>query len=272
MQQLLFLAHRIPYPPTKGDKVRSYNLLRYLSARYRVQLGAFVDDAADWEHAGAVRDLCEGTHLLRLDSRIARAKSLAGLLSGSPLTLPYYRSASMQRWVTELLSAGSIRKVVVFSSGMAQYVLAAHGVRRVVDMVDVDSDKWSQYAATQRWPYSAIYRREGRTLLSYEREIARSFDATVLVSEAEADLFRRLAPDAAHKVWHVNNGVDSDYFSPDREYANPYADGRARDGIYRRDGLLAQRGRGCLVRAPHISRDPAGGCRTRRFASSARDP
>lgn len=224
MQRLLFLVHRIPYPPTKGDKVRSYNLLRYLAGRYRVHLGAFVDDAADFAHAPALRELCGECHLVRLNPALARVKSLIGLASGEPLTLPYYRSASMSRWVKQVLHATPVDGVLVFSSAMAQYVMSATGVPRVADLVDVDSDKWRQYAATRSWPYSAIYRRESRTLLRYERQIARRFDATVFVSAAEAGLFRQLAPEAAEKVWHINNGVDADYFSPGRTYVNPYGD------------------------------------------------
>lgn len=225
MQHLLFLAHRIPYPPTKGDKVRSYHLLKYLAGRYRVHLGAFVDDAADLEHAGALRELCDECHLVRLNPALAKVRSLAGLVSDEPLTLPYYRSASMRQWVNELLRATTVQGVLVFSFAMAQYVMSATSVRRVADLVDVDSDKWRQYAATLRWPHSAIYRRESRALLRYERRIARRFDATVFVSAAEARLFRELAPEAANKVWHVNNGVDGEYFSPERTYANPYSEG-----------------------------------------------
>jgi len=225
VQSLLFLAHRIPYPPTKGDKVRSYHLLKYLAGRYRVHLGAFVDDAADLEHAGALRELCEECHLVRLNPTLAKVKSLAGLVSGEPLTLSYYRSASMRQWVNELLRATPVQGVLVFSAAMAQYVMPTTGIHRVADLVDVDSDKWRQYAATRLWPYSVIYRRESRALLRYEREIACGFDATVFVSAAEAKLFRQLAPEAANKVWHVNNGVDCDYFSPERTYANPYDEG-----------------------------------------------
>ena len=225
MKHLLFLAHRIPYPPTKGDKVRSYHLLKYLAARYRVHLGAFVDDAADLEHAGVLRELCEECHLVSLNPALARVRSLAGLISGDPLTLPYYHSARMRRWVDEVLQAKSVECALVFSAAMAQYVMTATGVRRVADLVDVDSDKWRQYAATRHWPSSAIYRRESRTLLRYERRVARRFDATVFVSAAEAALFRELAPETSNKVWHVSNGVDFEYFSPERSYANPYGDG-----------------------------------------------
>ena len=226
MQQLLYLVHRIPYPPNKGDKVRSYNLLKYLAGRYRVHLGAFVDDDADFAHVPALRELCGECHLVKLNPVLAKAKSLVGLVTGEPLTLPYYRSAAMHRWVQQLLRTTRLQGAVAFSAAMAQYVMSARGIPRVADLVDVDSDKWRQYAATQPWPYSAIYRRESRVLLQYEREVARQFDATVFVSAPEAALFRQVAPEVADKVWHINNGVDAEYFSPERDYPNPYGDSK----------------------------------------------
>jgi sugar transferase (PEP-CTERM/EpsH1 system associated) len=222
VQDLLFLAHRIPYPPNKGDKVRSYHLLRHLASRYRVHLGAFVDDRADFAHASTLQGICETCRLIELKPLVAKVKSLAALGGTEPLTVAYYRSKAMRLWVNEVLQQASIQQVLVFSAAMAQYVMAATNVRRVADLVDVDSDKWRQYAAAQPWPYSAIYRRESRVLLEYEREIARHFDATVFVSAPEAALFRERAPEVAGKVWHVNNGVDLQYFSPERSYANPY--------------------------------------------------
>ena len=131
----------------------------------------------------------------------------------------------MQDWVNGVLRSVPVEGILVFSAAMAQYVTAPKGIRRVADLVDVDSDKWRQYAATRTWPYSAVFRRESRKLLEYERDIACRFDATVFVSADEAALFRRLAPEAAAKVWHVSNGVDSDYFSPERTYLNPYRQG-----------------------------------------------
>src|SRR3569623_858504 len=151
MKELLFLAHRIPYPPNKGDKLRSYNLLKQLGRDYRVPLGAFIDEADDWRH-----------------------------------------------------------------------VEAAAGRRRVMDFVDIDSDKWQQYAEARRWPLSWVYRREARTLLQYERAVAATFDASVFVSDSEADLFKRLAPECAARVWSIHNGVDTAYFDPVQSFTPPY--------------------------------------------------
>ncbi|MEQ6341893.1 MAG: TIGR03087 family PEP-CTERM/XrtA system glycosyltransferase [Gammaproteobacteria bacterium] len=227
MQELLFLAHRIPYPPNKGDKIRSFHLLKHLAGKYRVHLAAFVDDKDDWRHVSRLRQVCGETHFVALHPGLARLRSVSGFFSGEPLTVPYYRNTGMQAWVDQLLTTRPVRRVLVFSSAMAQYMMGRTlpGARRVIDFVDVDSDKWRQYAQSKSWPMSAVYRREARRLLDYDRQVAGDFDASVFVSLEEAELFKKLAPDAAARVSHINNGVDSDYFSPERDYDYPYAEG-----------------------------------------------
>ena len=221
-EDLLYLTHRIPYPPNKGDKIRSFHLLRHLSQHYRVHLGTFVDDEADWQHAEFTKSFCGESHFARLNPSRARLRSLSGLVTGQPLTLPYYQNAGLQNWVNDLLTNQPVKRVLVFSSAMAQYVSQANETRRVIDFVDIDSDKWIQYAKSKHWPLSWLYRREGKQLLRYEREIAEKFDASLFVSTDEAALFKQLAPESAGKIGYFSNGVDTDYFSPEREYANPY--------------------------------------------------
>jgi sugar transferase (PEP-CTERM/EpsH1 system associated) len=222
MQELLYLVHRIPYPPDKGDKIRSYHLLKHLSQHYRVHLGTFIDDEKDRRYLGKVRNLCGETCFVDLYPKRARLRSLRGLLSGQPLTLPYYRDRSLQAWVNSVLETRPIRNILIFSSAMAQYVDHAGPARRIIDFVDIDSDKWMQYATTKTWPMSWIYRRESRLLLGYERKIAEDFDGAAFVSQSEASLFKQLAPEVAAKVTYFNNGVDGDYFSPQNSYPNPY--------------------------------------------------
>lgn len=226
MKELLFLAHRIPYPPNKGDKIRSYYLLKHLSRHFRVHLGAFVDDPDDWKHVEALSGMVSGElKLLPLQPSAARLRSAQGLFSGEPLTLPYYRDAAMQDWVARLLAAHPVGQAVVFSSAMAQYLEAYPDLRRIVDFVDIDSDKWRQYAERKSWPMSWVYRREARTLLEYERHVAASFDAATFVSSAEAALFKQLAPECDAHIGHYNNGVNLDYFSPCWEFDDPYPAG-----------------------------------------------
>jgi len=225
MRELLFLAHRIPYPPDKGDKIRSFHLLQHLARRYRVHVGAFIDDARDWRHVEHVKKMCGETCFVALHATRAKLRSLAALATGEPLTLRYYRDARLAHWVDDLLGSSRIERALVFSSAMAQYVerVPAGGIRRVLDFVDLDSDKWRQYSKRTRGPLRWLYRREAETLFQFERRYAAGFDASFFVSEAESRLFTTQAPETAARVSVVENGVDTEYYSPQRAYPNPYA-------------------------------------------------
>jgi sugar transferase (PEP-CTERM/EpsH1 system associated) len=231
-RKLLMLVHRIPYPPDKGDKIRSYHLLRHLAAQHEVHLGAFVDDKHDWKYRSALDSLCASVKLVPLYPLARRIASVSGLIGGEPLSLPYYRNAAMQRWVDDTLGRQSISHAVVFSSTMAQYVQGERHARlwRVADLCDVDSDKWRQYAEGKHGPARWIYAREARRLLDAERAIAREFDATLFVTKAEAELFRSLAPEVAAKIGYFDNGVDTEYFDPDTRFDSPYATDGAQRG------------------------------------------
>ena len=222
MKEVLFLVHRIPYPPNKGDKIRSFHLLKYLSQSYRVYLGAFVDDPEDWRHAPEVKKYCASTCLLPLNSLRGKLRGLQGLVTGEALTVPYYSDRRMAAWVEQVMGRASIHAIVVFCSGMAQYAENYPGVTRVIDFVDVDSDKWRQYAENKPWPFSWIYRREADRLLRFDRRMASRFDRAVFISAREADLFTRLAPETRERVSVVENGVDTEFFSNAEDHPNPY--------------------------------------------------
>lgn len=225
MANLLYLVHRLPYPPNKGDKVRSFHLMKHLARRHRLYLGSFIDDPADAVHLDAVGAYCADMHVLPLAPRFAKLRSLTGLLSGEALSLPYYRNSSLREWVARTCATVPIDAAVVFSSVMADYIPDMARLPTLVDFVDMDSAKWRQYASTHRWPFSWLYRREGERLLAFERAVAVSAKHSFFVTEAERDLFLAAAPESAGRVDAVCNGVDADYFSPENKGATPYAAG-----------------------------------------------
>lgn len=225
MGKLLYLVHRMPYPPNKGDKVRSYHLLKHLAARHQVFLGTFMDDPEDEVHIATLRSLCTEVHVERLNPRRARLASLAGLLGDQALTLSYYRSAGLHSWVERVTAQHQLQAAVVFSSSMAQYAEGLGDVPMLVDFVDVDSAKWSQYAQERPWPLSWLYRREGRRLLAYERAMAMKAQRSFFVTESETALFQRLAPEAAARVESMSNGVDAQVFTADPARRSPFKPG-----------------------------------------------
>ena len=223
MATLLYLVHRLPYPPNKGDKVRSWHLLRHLLQHHRVFLGTFVDEPADAIHVPYLRSLCAGVEAVPLAPSRAKVASAVGLLTGEPLTLRYYRSGRLRDWVREVVHRERPDAAIVFSSSMAPYAQAHPQLPMLVDFVDVDSAKWDDYAPQHPWPMSWVYAREGRRLAAYEAEVARQAQRAYFVTDKECALFRARAGDAAAaRVEPLGNGVDAEHFSPDPATPSPY--------------------------------------------------
>ena len=225
MDDLLFLSQRIPYPPTKGEKIRHLQILRHLRKRFRVHLGSFIDDPRDWRYVETVRELCGECYFARLRPGLARLASLRALAGDEPLSRYYFRDRGLAKWTAEILERRRPAVAVICSSVMAQYVVGeVRGASRlVIDFCDVDSDKWRQYAETRRGVMRWIYARESRALLDFDRRVGAACDAAVFATRGEAELFGRLAPELAARTSFASNGVDADYFSPNHILANPYA-------------------------------------------------
>lgn len=226
MKDMLFLSQRIPYPPNKGDKIRSFNILKYFAQTHRIHLGCFIDDPEDWEHIGELEQFCADVCIAPLNQTWGKVRSMTAFLTGDPLNLPYFRNRRLADWCATMLNEVRPDVAFAFSSQMAQYFIEAKSRPRriVVDYCDVDSDKWLQYAKSKKWPMNWVFEREGRTLLEFDRRVGEHIDFGTFVAEPEVVLFQQLAPESAHKIHAVSNGIDSDYFSPDREYDNPYPD------------------------------------------------
>ncbi len=219
MKDILFLAHRIPFPPDRGDKIRSWNLLRHLGTLARVHLACFADNQGD---AGHLPALCAamGRRLGEAHVEVRRSgKAFPGaraLLGGRPVSVALFDSAKLRGFVHRLLAGCEIGTVFAFSGQMAQFVPKDLRQRFVMDFGDVDSVKFADYAESASGAMGWVYRREAARLAAFERAVAARADVVTFVSEAEAELFRartRLA-----NIRALPNGIDVDFFNPAADF------------------------------------------------------
>jgi len=220
MAEILFLAHRIPYPPNKGDKIRSWHFLEHLTKSHKVHLGFFVDDKSDLVHTKMLGNITESISYQYISPLHQKVRSLMALLDGRPLTLAAYPTKKLQGYVNHLLSDERLDAVFLFSSAMGQFIPVGCSVPVLLDLVDVDSEKWGTYAEKAKWPLSSLYKREFNLLSDYEVRLAADFAKTLLVSEQEANLLRKKEGAQSAKVVGLQNGVDTDIFNPDKYDAN----------------------------------------------------
>jgi len=210
--RVLYLCHRIPYPPNKGEKIRAFHQLRALGARHEVDVFTLVDDDQDLAHREALAAHCHRLTVAQVSPKLARLRALPFLLTKTPLSVPYFYSAELAAEIRKALSERSYDRIFVYCSAMAQYVEADGSIPVVMDLVDVDSDKWTQYAAHTRFPFAAVYRREGRTLEAFERKACERSACVLVSTDREARLARGIAP--AARIHALPNGVDTEYFKP----------------------------------------------------------
>ncbi len=212
MNEILFLAHRIPWPPDRGDKIRSYHLLQKLTQMAPVHVGAFAENAD--EVAAAKHPPLENIASLCAPVRNKNeiVAGIEALATAKPVSLTAFGSRALQAWVNERLASGKISHVVVFSGQMAQFVPDDYTGPLIMDFCDVDSAKFGSYAADGNALMRWVNTREERLLSEFEAKIAARADASLFVSEAEAELFRKRS--GAKNISALSNGIDTIYYDP----------------------------------------------------------
>ncbi|MGD9826194.1 TIGR03087 family PEP-CTERM/XrtA system glycosyltransferase [Desulfobacter sp.] len=219
MKTILYLSHRIPYPPNKGDKIRSFNEIKYLSKRYKVDLITLADDPKDLKFKKNIEQYCRQVKVFPLNTKAAKIKGFFSLLTGHSISQGYFYSKAFQSFFNLWIKQQSYDALICFSSPMAEYVFKATQNKKpahtlIMDFCDLDSDKWRQYAQKLFFPFNLIYKLETARLLTFEKKINHEFDHSVFVSSVEAGLFKKYYPQAK-RLDVVTNGVDHDYFNPD---------------------------------------------------------
>ena len=215
---ILFLCHRIPFPPNKGDKIRSFNEIQYLSQKHRIHLGTILEDESENEYLAVLGKYCSEVHAIRFSRKW---KLLKCLFSGSSFSVSNFYDLRLQAYVDRTLRDGKIDAIICFCSSMAKYIFESAlykenhlgGIRLIMDYVDLDSDKWLQFSKYSRFPLNLIYKIENKRLFIYEKRINREFDQSVFVSQREVKVFKELYPEARN-VSVIPNGVDFEYFHP----------------------------------------------------------
>jgi sugar transferase (PEP-CTERM/EpsH1 system associated) len=215
---VLFLCHRVPFPPSSGSKVRAFHIIRHLAAQgHRVTVASLARTPEELEQAEGLAEYCTARILERIGSAAALARMIARLPTSHPSSFGYFHSPRLAHRVRTALATTPYDLLLVHSSSMAPYALAAPPVAlRVLDFCDMDSEKWREYGRYQPLPMSAGYRLEGVKLAAEEARLARQFDLCTCATPAELHTLKELAPDAASD-WFPN-GVDTTHFSPRAGY------------------------------------------------------
>ena len=211
MGEILFLAHRVPWPPNRGDKIRSHHFLQKLMDFAPVHVACFAEDEAErqtgWERKNELAS-CE----IVLRQKPKWQAGIEALVSGKPVSLTSFESDALEDHVADTVATRPIDCIFVFSGQMAQFIPADFAGRVVMDFADVDSAKFESYAEEGLGPMAWIHRREGRLLQAFEKAVAERADHSLFVSEAEAALFRARSGLSDDRIKAMGNGIDLAFY------------------------------------------------------------
>ena len=210
MGEILFLTHRVPWPPNRGDKIRSHHFLQELMDCAPVHVACFADDEAEQQIAWARKVELQSCEIV-IRTKPKWLGGIEAIVAGKPVSVACFDSPEIHAYVANVIATRPIDCIFVFSGQMAQFIPADFGGRVVMDFVDVDS-----YADEGSGPMAWINRREGRLLRAYEKDVAGLADYSLFVSEAEAGLFRKRSGLSDDRVKAIGNGIDLEFYgAPD---------------------------------------------------------
>ena len=209
---ILCITHRLPYPPNKGDKIRSFHQIWHLAKKHRVHVACLVDSPEDWQCLDALQGFCASVDAAYRQKTVALGHAACGLLSDKPLSVAAFSSHALRQKIMQRLREEHIDCILVCSSAMAGYVQHINHIPKIIDFMDVDSEKWRCYAHYSTFPLSALYRLEAKRLGRYEEMVARTFDQVIFTSDEEIRIFQKRVHNRPLAM--ISNGVDLDHFSP----------------------------------------------------------
>lgn len=210
--RILFLTGRLPYPPTRGDRLRAYHFLRILSHQHRITLLSFIADDRETGNIGPLREFCEDIQLVHRGQLHSTTTTIMNLWRPTPLQSLYYRSSVMQGAVDRLLARRQFDLVYVHLFRMAQFVAGRRRPYRVLDLTDAISTEIERSLLYRDPKWRLIYRAELPRIRRYEQDIIHHFDETWLISNAERRQILQGKQD--ERVFVVPNGVDTGRYRP----------------------------------------------------------
>jgi sugar transferase (PEP-CTERM/EpsH1 system associated) len=210
--KILFVCHRLPYPPNRGGKIRPFNMIKHLAGTHSVVVASLAHTVKELQEGTPLKQYCEDVICEVLPDSARWTRAVAALTTSRPSSVAYFWSPALYSRIAKAISQTKFDLIFVHCAFVAQYVPHASGSYQILDYGDIDSVKWAEYARFRRLPLSLGYGIEARKLNRYEREAAGRFHRCTVTTRGEKEGFDRLGVSTPCSV--IPNGVDRNYFSP----------------------------------------------------------
>jgi len=214
--RILFICHRFPYPPTRGGKIRPFNIIKHLNERHEVVVASIARSSEEAEAGKQLASYCESYHQVTVNEWAQFGRMIGRIPSPAPSSFGYFYSRPLARAIRRILSEKRFDLIFAHCSSVAPYVADVRGPAKILDFGDMDSCKWLDYSRHRSFPLNLGYRLEGEKVARWEHRLTRKFDLCTTTTRAELDTLLSYCPPGPTD-WFPN-GVDYEYFTPAPSY------------------------------------------------------
>ncbi len=209
--KIFILLSRIPYPLEKGDKLRAFYHIKYLSKNNEITLFALNDSKVNKEKAfQALQPYCRSINFFDLSKFSILFNVLLAFFNGKPLQSGYFFSSRAKNRINKIISEAKPDHIFCQLVRVAEYV-KNQNIPKTLDYQDVFSKGVERRIQPASFYLKPLLKLEYKRLLKYENKIFDYFDNKTIISEPDRELIPHPEKD---KIVIVMNGVDTDFFKP----------------------------------------------------------
>ena len=205
--RILYLTSRLPYPLYKGDKLRAYHQIKYLSRRHSVTLCSLIDSKEELSYINELEKYCECIETILLKPYFSYLSVFSYVFSRIPLQVGYYYSRKMKKKIDELLTSERFDIIHTQLVRMTPYIKDHRKTPKVLDMVDTLSLNMKRRLEKEKLLMKPLLHLEYTRLQKYEADTCRAFDKVIECSECDKQFLSYNG-----NVSVCPNGVDTDFF------------------------------------------------------------
>jgi len=211
-KKILYITSRVPFPPNKGEKIRTFRCLDHLAASHDVHCAFFTDGPEDNAHIESIRQWCVDVAAVPRPGKPRVLDAIDLMSRGHSVSMAAHRSEAMARVIASWRQRVDFDVAIAFSAFMGPYALAAGAGRTVLDLCDCDSEKWRDYATRSWWPLRTFWNMEADLLRQVESRLISQYDATIVINQRERQALSGAGE--IDKVSIVPNGVNRPNWQP----------------------------------------------------------
>jgi len=214
-------------PVQNGGNIRTYHVLRYLSARHELTFYSYYGGTPDPDYERELRQQLPGAVAFCTGKRelAGAARSfdyLAHLSAHSPYAVSRFAHPEVRKQIQTWFRERRFDVAVCDFLDAAVNFPGILNLPSVLFQHNVESEIWRRHAATAGNPaMKMMYRIEFRKMLRYERAAVSKFQHVIAVSENDRALMTRWVD--ADRVSVIPTGVDLAEYRPDLEASGPAA-------------------------------------------------